>query len=217
MGSYFLFLSLLLLFCKNAALRNIPALFMTGLGRNIMSGLLALSRVIDAANTFIGKAVSWLILLAIFISAINAVTRKLFNLSSNAWLEAQWYLFSAAFLVAAGYTLLNNEHVKVDLVYGRLSRKKQLWVEILGTLFFLFPFCLITIYLSWPRVTSKFISGEISNNTGGLILWPVWAMIPLGFGLLALQGVSELIKRIAILRGDLPDAIAMADAEAQTL
>jgi len=182
-----------------------------------MSGLLALSRFIDAANTVIGKAVSWLILLAIVISAANATTRKLFNLSSNAWLEAQWYLFSAGFLVAAGYTLLNNEHVKVDLVYGRLSRRTQLWIEILGTLFFLFPFCLITIYLSWPRVTSKFISGEISNNTGGLILWPVWALIPLGFGLLALQGLSELIKRIAILRGDLPDAIALADAEAQTL
>lgn len=182
-----------------------------------MSILLSLSRFIDAANTIIGKAVSWLILLAIVISAANATTRKLFNLSSNAWLEAQWYLFSAGFLIAAGYTLLNNEHVKVDLVYGRLSRRSQLWIEILGTLFFLFPFCLITIYLSWPRVTSKFLSGEISNNTGGLLLWPVWAMVPLGFGLLALQGLSELIKRIAILRGDIPDAIALADAEAHTL
>ncbi|MEN3149909.1 TRAP transporter small permease subunit [Neorhizobium sp. IRAMC:178] len=182
-----------------------------------MSILLSLSRFIDAANTVIGKAVSWLILLAIVISAANATTRKLFNLSSNAWLEAQWYLFSAGFLIAAGYTLLNNEHVKVDLVYGRLSRRSQLWIEILGTLFFLFPFCLITIYLSWPRVTSKFLSGEISNNTGGLLLWPVWAMVPLGFGLLALQGLSELIKRIAILRGDIPDAIALADAEAHTL
>lgn len=182
-----------------------------------MTGLLALSRGIDATNTFIGKAVSWLILLAIVISAVNATVRKVFNVSSNAWLEAQWYLFSAGFLVAAGYTLLNNEHVKVDLIYGRLSRRKQLWIEIFGTLFFLFPFCLITVYLSWPRVTSKFISGEVSNNTGGLLLWPVWALIPLGFGLLALQGLSELIKRIAILRGELPDAIALADAEAQTL
>jgi TRAP-type mannitol/chloroaromatic compound transport system permease small subunit len=182
-----------------------------------MSGLLTLSRSIDAINTFFGKAVSWLLLLAAVISAVNATTRKLFNLSSNAWLEAQWYLFSAAFLVAAAWTLMSNEHVKVDLVYGRLSRRKQLWIEILGTIFFLLPFCLITIYLSWPRVTSKFFSGEVSNNTGGLILWPVWAMIPLGFGLLALQGVSELIKRIAILRGNLPDEIAMADADAKTL
>ncbi|MGR9173503.1 TRAP transporter small permease subunit [Hyphomicrobiales bacterium] len=182
-----------------------------------MAGLLALSRAIDAINTFFGKAVSWLLLLAVLISAVNATTRKLFNLSSNAWLEAQWYLFSAAFLVAAAWTLMSNEHVKVDLVYGRLSRRAQLWIEVLGTIFFLFPFCLITIYLSWPTVLEKFSTGEISNNTGGLILWPVWAMIPLGFGLLTLQGVSELIKRIAILRGDLPDAIAIADAEAQTL
>ncbi len=182
-----------------------------------MTGLLALSRMIDAINTFFGKAVSWLLLLAVLISAINATTRKLFNLSSNAWLEAQWYLFSAAFLVAAAWTLMSNEHVKVDLVYGRLSRRTQLWIEVFGTIFFLFPFCLVTIYLSWPTVIEKFSTGEVSNNTGGLILWPVWAMIPLGFGLLALQGLSELIKRIAILRGALPDAIALADAEAQTL
>jgi TRAP-type mannitol/chloroaromatic compound transport system permease small subunit len=182
-----------------------------------MSGLLSLSRAIDALTTFIGKSVSWLLLVAVLISAVNAVTRKLFNLSSNAWLEAQWYLFSAVFLVAAAYTLLSSEHVKVDLVYGRLPRKAQLWVEIIGTLLFLFPFCLITIYLSWPIVMSKFASGEVSNNTGGLLLWPVWALIPIGFGLLTLQGVSELIKRIAILRGDMPDAVALADAEAQTL
>ena len=182
-----------------------------------MSGLLSLSRAIDALTTFIGKSVSWLLLVAVLISAVNAVTRKLFNLSSNAWLEAQWYLFSAVFLVAAAYTLLSSEHVKVDLVYGRLPRKAQLWVEIIGTLLFLFPFCLITIYLSWPIVMSKFASGEVSNNTGGLLLWPVWALIPIGFGLLTLQGLSELIKRIAILRGDMPDAVALVDAEAQTL
>src|SRR3546814_4811229 len=112
-----------------------------------MAGLLSLSRTIDATNTFLGKAVSWLLLAAVLISAINATTRKLFNLSSNAWLEAQWYLFSAVFLVAAGYTLLSSEHVKVDLVYGRLPRRAPLWIEILGTVFFLFPFCLITIHL----------------------------------------------------------------------
>lgn len=182
-----------------------------------MGGLLALSRAIDAANTFIGKAVSWLILVAVFISAANAVSRKVFNVSSNAWLEAQWYLFSAAFLIAAGWTLLNNEHVKVDLVYGALSRRGQLWVEIFGTIFFLLPFCLITIYLSWPIVISKFVSGEVSNNTGGLLLWPVWAMMPIGFLLLALQGFSELIKRIAILQGRISDPVADADAEAAAL
>jgi TRAP-type mannitol/chloroaromatic compound transport system permease small subunit len=182
-----------------------------------MSGLLALSRGIDRLNTVIGKAVSWLLLLAVLISAINAVTRKLFDLSSNAWLEAQWYLFSAAFLIAAGYTLLNNEHVKVDLVYGQLPRRAQLWIEVLGTIFFLFPFCFITIYLSWPTVLAKFASGEVSNNTGGLVLWPVWALIPIGFGLLAVQGASELIKRVAILRGNIPDPVTTADAEAAAL
>lgn len=182
-----------------------------------MRALLASSRVIDSVNGFFGKAVSWLLLLAIIISAVNAITRKIFNLSSNAWLEAQWYLFSAAFLIAAAYTLLSNEHVKVDLIYAQLPRRAQLWVEVFGTLFFLLPFCLITIYLSWPTAMEKFASGEISNNPGGLILWPVWAIIPLGFLLLAFQGVSELIKRLAILQGQLPDAIALADAEAKTL
>jgi TRAP-type mannitol/chloroaromatic compound transport system permease small subunit len=182
-----------------------------------MSGLLTLSRVVDATSTFIGKAVSWLLLAAILISAVNATTRKLFNMSSNAWLEAQWYLFSAAFLLAAAWTLLSSEHVKVDLVYGQLPRRVQLWIEVIGTLFFLMPFCLITIYLSWPIVIAKYMSGEVSNNTGGLILWPVWALIPAGFGLLALQGLSELVKRIAILTGALPDAVAIADAEAKSL
>jgi len=182
-----------------------------------MRSLLALSRGIDFINRWIGKSVSWLLLAAILISAINATTRKLFNLSSNAWLEAQWYLFSAVFLVAAAWTLLDSEHVKVDLLYGQLPRRAQLWIEILGTLFFLLPFCVITIYLSWPVVASKFITGETSNNTGGLIQWPVWAMIPLGFALLGLQGVSELIKRVAILRGDIPDPVTIADAEAAAL
>jgi len=179
--------------------------------------LLALSRAIDAANNFIGKSVSWLILVAVLISAINAVSRKLFNVSSNAWLEAQWYLFSAVFLIAAGYTLLHSEHVKVDLLYSRYSRRTQLLVEIFGTIFFLLPFCLITIYLSWPIVEAKIASGESSNNTGGLVLWPVWVLIPIGFGLLTLQGVSELIKRIAILQGRIPDTVALEDAEAKAL
>lgn len=182
-----------------------------------MKYLLPLSRAIDAANVFLGKAVSWLLLLAILISAVNATTRKLFSLSSNAWLEAQWYLFSAAFLIAAAYTLLSSEHVRVDLVFSHMPRSIQLWIELLGTAFFLMPFCLITVALSWRPALDKFLSGEVSNNTGGLILWPVWFLIPLAFSLLALQGLSEMIKRIAILRGDLPDAIAMADAEAKAL
>ncbi|MGH6860528.1 MAG: TRAP transporter small permease subunit, partial [Phyllobacterium sp.] len=134
-----------------------------------MPAALALSRAIDAFSTFVGKSVAWLILAAVLISAINATTRKLFSLSSNAWLEAQWYLFSAAFLLAAAYTLLNSEHVKVDLIYSHLPRRAQIWIDIFGTIFFLFPFCLITIYLSWPIVLSKIASSEMSNNTGGLI------------------------------------------------
>jgi TRAP-type mannitol/chloroaromatic compound transport system permease small subunit len=179
-----------------------------------MPVLLALSRAIDAISEFVGKAVSWLIFASILISAGNAISRKLFALSSNAWLELQWYLFSAAFLLAAAWTLKRSEHVKVDLLYGRLPRKGQLWVEIFGTLFFLFPFCGITAWLAWPVVVNKFLSGEVSSNTGGLIMWPAWILIPLGFGLLGVQGISELIKRIAILRGDIPDPAHEHDAEA---
>lgn len=182
-----------------------------------MKAALALARSIDAINTFAGKAVSWLLLAAVVISAVNAVVRKAFNLSSNAWLEAQWYLVSAVFLIAAGYTLLENEHVKVDLLYGKLPRKAQIWIELLGITFFLLPFCAITIYLAVPVVVAKLSSGEVSNSTGGLILWPVWALIPLGFGLLALQGLSELAKRVAILLGAMPDPVALADERAARL
>ena len=182
-----------------------------------MPFLLALSRAIDALSAIVGKAISWLLLAAILISALNAISRKVFSVSSNAWLESQWYLFSAVFLIAAGYTLLANEHVKVDLIYGKLPRKGQIIVDIFGTIFFLMPFCLVTVYLSWPVFLQKFASGEVSNNTGGLLQWPAWLLIPIGFGLLALQGVSELIKRIAILHGDIPDPVAEADAEAAAL
>ena len=182
-----------------------------------MPFLLALSRAIDALSAIVGKAISWLLLAAILISALNAISRKVFSVSSNAWLESQWYLFSAVFLIAAGYTLLANEHVKVDLIYGKLPRKGQIIVDIFGTIFFLMPFCLVTVYLSWPVFLQKFASGEVSNNTGGLLQWPAWLLIPVGFGLLALQGFSELIKRIAILRGDSPDPVAVADAEAAAL
>ena len=182
-----------------------------------MRAALWLARAIDALNTWAGKAVSWLLLLAIFISATNAVVRKVFNLSSNAWLEVQWYLVAAAFLVAAGYTLLENEHVKVDLVYGKLPRRAQIIIELFGIAFFLMPFCLVTLYLAWPIAIAKYVAGEVSNNTGGLILWPAWALIPIGFGLLALQGVSEFIKRVAILNGAAPDPVALADAQATSL
>lgn len=170
-----------------------------------MSVLLGVSRAIDRLSEAVHKIAMWLVLVAILISAGNAVSRKLLNASSNAFLEAQWYLFSAVFLLCAAYTLYKGEHVKIDLVYGRLSRRTQIKIEIFGTLFFLFPFCLVTIWIVWPIVLDKIASGETSPNAGGLIYWPVWVMIPAGFALLLLQGVSELIKRIAFLSGEGPD------------
>jgi TRAP-type mannitol/chloroaromatic compound transport system permease small subunit len=169
-----------------------------------MGVLIALSRVIDRLNEAVHVVVKWLVLAAIVVSAGNAVTRK-FNVTSNAALELQWQLFSAVFLLCAAYTLYKGEHVKIDIIYGRLSRRAQVWIDILGTVFFLLPLCVVTVYLVWPVVVDKIVSWEGSSNSGGLILWPVWSLIPAGFVLLGLQGVSELIKRIAFLRGAGPD------------
>lgn len=170
-----------------------------------MNGLLALSRGIDRVNTVIGRSASWLILLAIFVSAINAVVRKVFSVSSNAYLELQWYLFGAAFLLAAAYTLLENEHIRIDIVYGAWSRRVQHWIDLLGTIFFLMPVVLLTLYLVWPWLLTSYRGGEISMNAGGLILWPAKAMLFIGFVLLFLQGISEIIKKIAVMRGLIPD------------
>ncbi|WP_237153057.1 TRAP transporter small permease subunit [Oryzibacter oryziterrae] len=172
-----------------------------------MRGLLQLCRGIDLLNTQVNRLAKWLLLVAIFVSVGNALMRKLFSISSNAYLELQWYLFSAVFLLCAGYALLRGEHVRIDLIYGRLSRRTQILIEIFGTLVFLLPFCVITVDLVWPVVVDKFHSGETSPNEGGLLFWPAWALIPAGFTLLGLQGVSELIKRIAFLTGDGPDPL----------
>lgn len=182
-----------------------------------MRALISLSRLIDSVNEAIGKLVAWAIMASILISATNAITRKAFNLSSNAWLEAQWYLFSAAFLLASAWTLMKQEHVRVDLFFGRLSRRGQIIVDIIGTVLFLLPFCWIVVQLSWPVFLTKLASGETSNNTGGLVLWPAWALIPAGYFLLGLQGISELIKRFAYLSGALPDPVVLADATAAEL
>jgi TRAP-type mannitol/chloroaromatic compound transport system permease small subunit len=182
-----------------------------------MGVLLGASRVIDAINGWVGRSVSWLVLAAILVSAGNAILRKSFSISSNAWLELQWYLFSAVFLLAAGYTLLKGEHVKVDIIYGRWSRRTQIWIEIFGTIFFLLPFCVISILFAWPEVVSRYVSGEMSSNASGLIRWPVWALIPAGFLLLGLQGLSELVKRIAILSGRIPDIVETHGHEADPL
>ena len=173
-----------------------------------MNSLLRLSRAIDALNRRVGRSALWLVLFAVLISAINAVTRKLFNLSSNAFLELQWYLFSAIFLLGAGYTLLHNEHVRIDVISGRLSPRTRAVVDIVGTLFFLLPMALIILKLSWPLFVDAFWSGEVSSNAGGLTRWPVKLLIPAGFALLALQGISELIKRAAFLAGRAPDPLA---------
>ena len=170
-----------------------------------MQALLKISRAIDWLNAQVGKVVIWLIFAATLISALNAVVRKVFNYSSNAYLEVQWYLFAWAFLVAAGYTLLHREHVRIDVLNSRLPKKAQVWIDIIGFAFFLTPLCLLVLWLGVPMLIDKYASGEVSPNTGGLIRWPVWLALPVGFGLLLLQGWSELIKRIAFLRGQGPD------------
>lgn len=170
-----------------------------------MEGLLALSRGVDRLNEFVGKWVSWLILVSILVSAGNAVIRKLFNVSSNAWLELQWYLFGAAFMLAAAYTLKQNEHIRIDIVYGMWSRRVQHWIDLIGHLFFLMPFVLLMVYMFVPYTLHSLRSGEVSTNAGGLIIWPAKAILLVGFFLLALQGVSEIIKKIAIMRGEMDD------------
>lgn len=166
-----------------------------------MNILLGFAHRIDGLNERIGRAVSWLVLLMVLISAANAISRKAFDLSSNAFLEIQWVLFAAVFLLGAGYTLKRNEHVRIDVVSGRFSRRTQAWIEIFGGLFFLLPLTLLILYFSWPYFTTSFVSREWSSNPGGLILWPAKALIPVGFALLLLQGIAEIIKRIAFLLG----------------
>lgn len=170
-----------------------------------MRALLKLSNAIDWLNSLVGRYVIWLILASTVISGVNAAVRKAFNMSSNAYLEVQWYLFAASFLLAAGYTLLNHEHVRIDVIAGRLSKRTQVWLDVFGFTVFLLPLCLAILWFSIPFFLKGFQSGEMSNNAGGLIRWPVFLMMPLGFGLLMLQGFSELIKRIAYLMGLIED------------
>lgn len=170
-----------------------------------MKALLALSRAIDSVNERVGHAVYWLVLVAVLVSAANAIVRKAFDMSSNAFLEVQWYLFSAIFLLCAGYTLLRNEHIRIDVIAGRFSRRTQTWIDVFGTVFFLFPMVLLILYEAWPWFVRAWTSGEVSPSAGGLILWPAKILLPVGFALLGLQGISELVKRIAFLAGEGPD------------
>jgi TRAP-type mannitol/chloroaromatic compound transport system permease small subunit len=170
-----------------------------------MKALLVFSRAVDALNEHIGKLAYWLVLVAVLISSGNAVVRYSLNMSSNAWLEIQWYLFSAVFLFCAGYTLLHNQHVRIDVVTGQLSRRTQTWIDIFGTLLFLLPMAITIMWLGWAVFVDAYQRNEISTNAGGLLIWPARLMLPIGFFLLILQGVSELIKRIAFLLGMIPD------------
>ena len=170
-----------------------------------MQALLKFSRAIDGLNAFIGKYSIWLIFAATFVSAVNAVVRKAFNFSANSFLEVQWYLFAWSFLIAAGWTLYNREHVRIDVINSRLTKKTQVWIDIIGFTFFLTPLCILILVLCTPEAIHKFQSGETSANAGGLPLWPAWMALPVGISLLLLQGWSELIKRIAFLRGEGPD------------
>jgi len=166
-----------------------------------MNRLLALSRAIDALNERLGVIADWLVLLSCLISAGNAFSRYAFSMSSNAWLEIQWYMFGALVLLGASYTLKKNEHVRVDIVYSNVSTRRQIAIDIFGGILFLLPTTLILCYLSWPVFYNSWIEHEVSGNAGGLIRWPIKIFLPLGFALLSLQGISELIKRIAMLTG----------------
>jgi TRAP-type mannitol/chloroaromatic compound transport system permease small subunit len=177
-----------------------------------MKGLLKLSRLIDRMNEFLGQWVMWLVLAAVILSAGNAIVRKIFNMSSNSLLEMQWYFFSAIFLLCSGYTLLRNEHVRIDIVIGRFSVRTQTWIDVLGTLLFLGPMAVAFIYFSWPVFVRTYTHGEISTNAGGLLIWPARLLVPIGFTLLLLQGLSELIKRVAFLTGAGPDPVPRHDA-----
>jgi TRAP-type mannitol/chloroaromatic compound transport system permease small subunit len=177
-----------------------------------MGALLSLSRGIDAVTAFIGRWVYWLILAAVLVSAGNAVVRKLLDVSSNAWLELQWYLFGAVFMLASAYTLQRNEHIRIDIVSNMLSKSRRNWIDVIGHVFFLLPLTIVMIRELVPWVIRGILSGEMSANAGGLILWPARLVILLGFVLLFFQAVSELIKRIAVILDLIPDPYAARGA-----
>jgi TRAP-type mannitol/chloroaromatic compound transport system permease small subunit len=180
-----------------------------------MNYLLRFARLVDGVNTRIDSVLIWLILAAVAISAGNAIVRKGFGISSNALLEVQWYLFAAVFMLGAGYAFLRNAHVRIDFVSNRMSARTRNIVDSVGIVVFLLPLCYLMVTLSWPLFVGAWESGEMSANAGGLIRWPLYLLVPLGFALLALQGVSELIKRIAFLVGAGPDLLGHHDAAAR--
>ncbi len=188
-----------------------------------MTSLLSISRVIDAVSAVIGRFMSWLILMAVIVSTVNAVIRKLFDVSSNAWLELQWVLFGAVFLLCSPWTLMSNEHIRIDIVNSLLSKGTRNWIDVIGHVLFLMPLTVIMMLVSWPFAIRSLMINEQSVNAGGLAQWPAKFLIPIGFTLLFIQGISELIKRVAIMQGRLADTTsggghhASAEAEAQRL
>lgn len=173
-----------------------------------MQGLLKFSRVIDGFNERLGRGLTYLILIAVLISASNALIRKIFNWSSNSLLEVQWYLFAAVFMLGGAYAFLKNVHVRIDFLSNHLSARTRNWIDVVGIVLFLLPFCYLMVDLGWPTFHNAWVSGEMSQNAGGLIRWPAYLMIPVGFTLLGIQGVSELIKRLGFLFGASEDVIS---------
>lgn len=187
-----------------------------------MRTLLAVSRTIDYVNTRLGKAIAWLIVIAIAVSTVNAIIRKLLNQSSNAWLELQWYLFAAVFLFCAAWTLIANEHIRIDIVNNLFSRRARNWIDLIGHTFALLPFCIVMIWTSVPFFLVSYRLGERSFSAGGLPQWPAKLIIPVAFTILLVQSISEIIKRVAIMRGAMPDPydrpqVHAAEAEAERL
>lgn len=182
-----------------------------------MQALLAFSRGVDWFTERIGRSVYWLLLAAVIISTVNAIVRKSFNLSSNAYLEAQWYLFAAMFMLGAGYVFLHDQHVRIDVLAGRLSRRVQVWIDVIGITVFLIPLCLFIIWSSWPAVARAIETWEVSVSPGGLLRWPLFILVPIGFALLALQSLSELFKRVAFLTGRGPDPHGKPELSAEEL
>jgi TRAP-type mannitol/chloroaromatic compound transport system permease small subunit len=167
-----------------------------------MSNLLKLAHLIDALNERVGRIATWLILIVCLISAGNALSRYLFHISSNAWLEIQWYMFAGIVMLGAAVTFQLNEHVRVDIFYSRLPPRRRAWLDLLGTVFFLLPAAALMAWMAWPAFVNALVTGEMSGDAGGLIRWPALLMLPLGFALLTLQGISEIIKRVGYLRGE---------------
>ena len=178
-----------------------------------MKALLWMADAIDWLNERVGRGLIWLVLVTVVICAGNAVVRKVFNTSSNAFLEIQWYLFSTVFLLGAAYTLKHNAHVRIDVFYSRYSPRARAWVDIIGAALFLLPLCLLMVWHAWPVFVSELRSGEMSADAGGLVRWPVKLLLPVGFGLLALQGCAEIIKRVAFLTGHRADLAQIVTGE----